>query len=318
LKWQRSTPEPAAAPDTGSSGTGAETHRTSAPTPTPAARVRRADRERSRRVLAFETLRSIHTATVPVAAPRPDRLALLPAQARDAAPDRVPTALPEPPPLDTGLRGALHARRSSFGRFSAQRPTTAAQLSAVLAAAVSGAALACNITDPDGRGPVKLYAFVNHVEGIAPGTYEYDQALHDPALHDPAPAALRLVAAGPPGEFLQRNYFLANYNLEQAGAVIVPTVRTHAVLDAVGDRGYRFVNALIGAAAQAVYTASAAAGLACGVALGFDAISYIEHLGLADDGEIPLLTMLIGDERPRPADFRYEFAPAGTAEGDET
>ena len=59
---------------------------------------------------------------------------------------------------------------------------------------------------------------------------------------------------GAPGAFLQANYFLSNYNLEQAGAVMVPTVRTHDVLDAVGDRGYRLVSALIGSVAQAVYT----------------------------------------------------------------
>ena len=74
------------------------------------------------------------------------------------------------------------------------------------------------------------------------------------------PASCGWSGAGPPGEFLQRNYFLANYNLEQAGAVVVPAVRTGAVLDAVGDRGYRLVTALIGAARQTVYTAAAALG----------------------------------------------------------
>lgn len=113
---------------------------------------------------------------------------------------------------------------------------------------------------------------------------------------------------GRPGEFLQRNYFLANYNLEQAGAVLVPTVRTTAVLDAVGDRGYRLVNATIGAVAQSLYTAASAVDLGCGVALGFDNISYIEELGLDGTGEAPLLIMMIGNERPAPADFRYEIA----------
>ena len=53
------------------------------------------------------------------------------------------------------------------------------------------------------------------------------------------------------------------------------------MLDAVGDRGYRLVNATIGAVAQNVYIAAAALGLGCGVALGFDNVSYIEQLGLA-------------------------------------
>jgi nitroreductase len=89
--------------------------------------------------------------------------------------------------------------------------------------------------------------------------------------------------------------------------VNVPAARTHAVLDAVGDRGYRLVHAVVGGISQAVYTASAAAGLACGVALGFDAISYTEELGLEETGELPLLIMMIGHERPRQADFRYEI-----------
>ena len=82
--------------------------------------------------------------------------------------------------------------------------------------------------------------------------------------------------------------------------MVVPAARTHAVLDAVGGRGYRLVNAVVGGISQAVYTASAAAGLACGVALGFDAISFTEELGLDATGEVPLLIMMVGHERPAP------------------
>ncbi|MEU6207959.1 nitroreductase family protein, partial [Micromonospora musae] len=103
-------------------------------------------------------------------------------------------------------------------------------------------------------------------------------------------------------------YFLSNYNLEQAGVVIVPTIRTIAVLDAVGDRGYRLVNATIGAVSQSFYTAAAALDVGGGVALGFDNISFIEELDLDGTGEAPLLIMLLGHERARPADFRYDIA----------
>ncbi len=158
-----------------------------------------------------------------------------------AAPAPVPpggerVGLPAPAPLDVDVRAALRRRRSSFGRFTGRRPTSPAELAAVLAAAAAGAALP---TDATGAGlPLaSLHVFVNHVAGIPPGSYR----------HDPATGELRLVRSGPPGEFLQRNYFLANYNLEQAGAVVVPAVRTGAVLDACGDRGYRLVNALVGA-----------------------------------------------------------------------
>jgi hypothetical protein len=105
--------------------------------------------------------------------------------------------------------------------------------------------------------------------------------------------------------FLQRNYFLPNYNLEQAAVVIVPAIRVTDVLDAAGPRGYNVVNATIGAVAQSFYTAAAALDLGCGVALGFDGVSYIEELGL--DGETPLLIMLAGHERALPSDYRYDL-----------
>ncbi|GIH73276.1 nitroreductase family protein [Sphaerimonospora thailandensis] len=266
-----------------------------APSVPAAARVRRADVERSRTVLTFDAVRKMQAATAQNATARPDVNALVPAAAPPARHDRTEVTLPAARPLDTDVRRALRRRRSSFGRFEAQRPLRADQLAATLAAAVAGARLGGDTGDVR---LAKLYAFVNHVEGVAPGSYEYD----------PETRRLRLVKEGGPGAFLQKNYFLSNYNLEQAGAVLVPTVRTGAVLDAVGDRGYRLVNATIGAVSQAVYTAASALEIGCGVALGFDNISYIEELGLEETGEAPLLIMMIGNERPAPADFRYEIA----------
>ncbi|MEN8655600.1 SagB family peptide dehydrogenase [Streptomyces sp. 21So2-11] len=257
--------------------------------------VQHTDVERSRTVLTFDSLLKMQAATAHRAPRRPAPGALAAAAALPVDPDRVEAPLPAAQPLDTDVRTALRRRRSSFGRFDAQRPVTGAQLAAALAAAASGSKIG---GDSHGVALAKLYAFVNHVEGLAPGSYEYD----------PQARSLRLVKEGRPGEFLQKNYFLSNYNLEQAGAVLVPTVRTTAVLEAVGDRGYRLVNATIGAAAQSLYTACSALDLGCGVALGFDNISYIEELGLEKTGEAPLLIMMIGNERPAPADFRYEIA----------
>ncbi|MEU7040602.1 SagB family peptide dehydrogenase [Streptomyces varsoviensis] len=262
-------------------------------------RVRHAEQEKSREPRTFETLEAMHAATRLGAADRPDRTALAAARARPPrAGDAI--ALPEPAPLDATVRGALRARRSSFGRFAAEQPLTEDQLSAVLYAAVAGGALPCDVAPAGGEGPslVKMYAFVNHVEGIAPGVYEYA----------PDGNTLRPVADGPQGTFLQQNYFLSNYNVEQAGVVLVPTLRAAAVLDAVGDRGYRLVNAVVGAVAQATYSACGALGLGCGAALGFDNISYIDRMGLDGTDEVPLLITLIGNERSDGADFRYEIA----------
>ncbi|HST67803.1 MAG TPA: SagB family peptide dehydrogenase [Mycobacteriales bacterium] len=256
------------------------------------ARVRRSDAGRSTRFAEFGTVRSVHEATVD-GGPRPGTDALAAAVPGPAAAGGHP--LPPTAPMGTDVRTALRARRSSFGRFSGLVPTTRPQLAALLAATAAGAALP---TDLGTTELAAIYVFVNHVEGLDPGSYRYD----------PGTRTLSPVTAGPPGEFLQRNYFLANYNLEQAGAVIVPAVRTGAVVAATGDRGYRLVTAVIGAAAQAVYTAAAALGIACGVALGFDSVSYVEELGLEGTGEVPLLLMMVGHETGRPADFRYELA----------
>ncbi|MFD9974013.1 nitroreductase family protein [Streptomyces sp. NPDC059017] len=265
--------------------------------PAATAAVRRRDQERSRTVLAFDAVTRMQEATEEHAARRPAAGALAPAAAPVPGPGLPAVPLPAPLPLDADVRTALRDRRSSFGRFDAGRPLSAERLASCLAAAAAGASLGGDTGT--GTTPIAgLYAFVGHTEGIAPGTYSYDAAAH----------TLRLLKAGPPGTFLQKNYFLANYNLEQTGAVLVPTVRTGAVLDAVGDRGYRIANAVVGAISQSVYTAASALGVGCGVALGFDNISYVEELGLERTGEAPLLIMMLGNERPGPADFRHEIA----------
>ncbi|MFG2881181.1 nitroreductase family protein [Streptomyces sp. NPDC048297] len=270
-----------------------------APAPeTPGARVRRSPSEKSRRVLTFPTLRQVHAATVEGASDRPAPGALAPALARPApapAGDRVP--LPEPAPLDATVRRALRQRRSSFGRFTSADPLDPARLSAALAAAVSAGTLDSDAETPGAAPLTRLFVFVNHVRGVPAGLYAYDRDTGE----------LVPIRTGDHGLFLQENYFLANYNLEQAAAVLVPVVRTHTVLDAVGDRGLRLVNAVVGATAQAVYTAASAAGTGCGVALGFDCVSYAEEFGGSDQGEIPLLIMMIGNERPRPAEYRYDI-----------
>lgn len=247
--------------------------------------VRRADRERSRTVIRFDTVRQVHRATLTDAASPPPADAV-----RGAAPRPVPVAgdriaLPPPAPVTAGLRGSLRARHSCFGRFAAEPALEPERLAALLAAA----------THPLTR----LFVFVNHVRSIPPGSYLYDQEDRD----------LRLVTAGPQGSFLQRNYFLDNYNVEQAAVVMVPTLRVPALLDAVGDRGLRLSGATIGGIAQAVYLASAGLGLGCGVALGFDGVSYCEALGLDADDEYPMLIMMAGHEHD-PASYQFDLTGA--------
>ncbi|MFI8513409.1 nitroreductase family protein [Streptomyces sp. NPDC085460] len=259
--------------------------------------VRHRDLERSRTVIGFPTVRAMHAATLAGATDRPAAGALAAAAVRPPAEERDRVALPAPALPEVPVRRVLRERRSSFGRFDAARPLTPGELSAVLAACA--ATSLGGEADPGGGGSlVRLYVFVNHVEGIEPGAYAYD----------PDDGGLLPVVPGAQGDFLQANYFLANYNLEQAGAVLVPTVRTAAVLDAVGDRGYRIAVGTAGAVAQTFYLAASALGVGAGVALGFDNVSFVERLGLAGTEEAPLLIMPLGHERPRPADFRHEIA----------
>jgi SagB-type dehydrogenase family enzyme len=258
--------------------------------------VRHSDQEASRAVITFEPVRRMQAATADGCATRPAPTTLLPALALPVRANTARCPLPPTGQLDMNIRTAVRRRRSSFGRFQAACPVPARQLATALAAAA--AAIPATDVTTAGSPLVKLYAFVNHVDGIAPGNYEYD----------PTTRELAQLSTQVPGPFLQRNYFLSNYNLEQSAAVIVPTIRTGPVLRAIGDRGYRLINASIGAVAQALYTASAAMGIGCGVALGFDNVSFIEELRLEGTDETPLLVMMIGNERPVPADFRYEIA----------
>ncbi|MFE5944685.1 nitroreductase family protein [Streptomyces sp. NPDC056480] len=259
--------------------------------------VRHRDVERSRTVIEFPTVLAMHAATVSGAADRPAPGALAPAAARPVPAGGTRVPLPAPAFPEVPVRRVLRSRRSSFGRFDAADPVTPGQLSSVLAACA--ATFLGGEADPDGTlRQVRLYAFVNHVQDIAPGAYVYDPDAGD----------LALVVPGPQGAFLQENYFLANYNLEQAGVVLVPTVRTKAVLDAVGDRGYRLAVGTAGAVAQTFYLAASALSLGAGVALGFDNVSFVERLGLEGTAEAPLLIMPLGNERPGPADFRHEIA----------
>ena len=240
------------------------------PGPAGAVAVRRRDQEQSRVVRTFDAVRRIHRATAQAAGarPAPGSLAAAAAAPTTGGGDRI--ALPPAKLSDVPVRAALTRRRSSFGRFDASVPMTTADLASLLVAA-QAAQLPTEVTAPGDGHLVKLYAFVNHVRGIPAGSYEYDPAHHQ----------LRTVNTGSPAIFLQRNYFLPNYNLEQAAAVVVPTVRVNAVLDATGPRGYNVVNATIGAVAQTFYTAAAALGLGCGVALGFDA--RLLHRGARPD-----------------------------------
>jgi SagB-type dehydrogenase family enzyme len=288
------------------------------------AAVRIREQERSRRVLTFPMLAAALRAAVS------EQSAVPPEQASrravtdwpavtGAAPDggfelpRAAAAWPRhgrrlrlPPPAATpvGSRDAVRTRQSDFGRFSASPVMTAGQLSRLLTAALAGGTLQC------GARPARLstmYVFANHVAGIAPGAYWFDDGRIQADGSAPDEGELVEIKPGQHGAFLQWTYSLSNYNLEQAAAVIVPVVRSASLIEAAGPRGYWLANAAAGAAAQYIYIAASGLGLGCGAVLGFDAVSYSELLGLDEEHGTPLLAVMAGRERTGTASFRYEL-----------
>jgi SagB-type dehydrogenase family enzyme len=261
-----------------------------------APRVVRTEAERSRKVVRFPLVEDVHRACLSTETPAAGRPTLADADIRAGRSGGDPIALSveDRPDEQPGITEVLRSRRSSFGRFSASTPLTVAELSRVLRLGGHGRHLG---TDVRGLGDAprltRLGVFVNHVAGLEPGAYEYDPVGH--ALY-PVPGAAV-------GLFLQRNYFLDNYNVEQAGAVLCVLGRPTAAVDTLGDRGYRVVNAEVGAVAETVYLAAAALGLSCGAALGFDNVSYRERLGLVDTDQWPLLILMIGRDRADTADI---------------
>ncbi|GAB3709378.1 SagB family peptide dehydrogenase [Nocardiopsis oceani] len=277
-------PEPVRQGDTGTGPTRAVDPRAGSPRPSVTLR----ETELSRRTLRFPQVTGAHAQTLTAdGEPGDDRLA----PARDWPPVSPGPVhlLPEPTRLDFPVTTALRERRSSFGRFSSPPELPQADLAAVLTAAESASTLLHS------TGLSRVSVHVNHVDGLAQGSYD----------HLPRDGGLSPLNEHPVGEFLQRNYFLNNYNLEQCAAVLTVLARPRAVVEAAGPRGYRLVNAEVGAVTQSVYLACAALGIGCGAALGFDNVSYREELGLSDDREWPLIILMIGHERDRQPEFVY-------------
>ncbi|SCG46241.1 SagB-type dehydrogenase domain-containing protein [Micromonospora echinaurantiaca] len=155
-------------------------------------------------------------------------------------------------------------------------------------------------TGSGGPALTRLWVFANHVDGLATGSYAYCPRRH----------ALLPAGAAPEGgmsAFLQQQYFLTNYTMGQVGAVLAVSGRLDAVLDAVGPRGYRILNAEIGAVAQRAYCAATAQRIGCGAVLGFDNVAMDEALGLTGTDERTVLFLLLGRHPDAVADLAYRL-----------
>jgi SagB-type dehydrogenase family enzyme len=254
--------------------------------------------ERSAEVLRFEQVERAHRATLLDGA----GIAVRPVAAAGSGvvPAPVPAAehvvLPPPDRGATGLATALRRRRSSFGGFTATPELTLGELGTVLAGASSAQRYSADVKTPD--APLtRLYVLANRVAGLTPGTYAYESGGH----------RLRAIEERAVGEFLQKAYYLTNYNLDQVAAVAAIAANLDSGLRLYGARGYRVLNAEVGAVAQTAYVAACAAGVGCGAVLGFDNIAIDESLGLDRDDERTFLFLLLGHERADSADYDYRL-----------
>ncbi|GAA4897600.1 SagB-type dehydrogenase family enzyme [Stackebrandtia albiflava] len=249
--------------------------------------------ERSRVTHRFDQVTAVVEATlVPQALPDVEVVSRV---AAPASPEPVPLPEVSLDAVEGGVSAILARRRSSFGTFSSKTPLSAEELATLLRVTARG----CRLRTDAGRADfARLAVFVNHVAGIAPGAYLYDEER----------SGLVLVDGEAPGELLQTMYFLDNYNVEQAAAVISVLVPVESVLDAVGDRGVRLLNAVVGSATQSCYVAASALDVACGAALGFDNVSYAERLRLSGSDEWPMIMLMVGRDRDDQADFAYPLS----------
>jgi SagB-type dehydrogenase family enzyme len=254
--------------------------------------------ERSRELITFEQVEQVHRAVLDDRREPPD-----PAEVRALEPAARPPdeGIALPPPLAArmgrDIGEVIRFRRTSFGSFTGSRRLGLDELGTVLAGTAAARDYTADVVPAD-VGLTGLYVLANRVTGLAPGTYAYDREGH----------RLHAIQERPLADFLQRNYYLSNYNLDQVGAVLAISARWESALRTCGNRGYRLLNSEVGATAQTTYTAAAALGVGCGAVLGFDNIAMDEALGLDGSDERTFLFVLLGHERADRADFDYRLA----------
>lgn len=209
-------------------------------------------------------------------------------------------SLPEPSValLQEDLLTVLARRQSSFGRFLGTSSLALVELATLLAfTAVANTYESDLETGSSAYHLTRLMVIVNRVQDLPKGVYSYDHVQH----------CLRIVRQGDLSAKLQKHYLLQNYNLAEAGAIIVIVGKPYQMLQAYGNRGYRILNAEVGLAVQHIYMACAALSLNCGATLGFENLVVDGWLDLTDAEEHAMLPLLVGHGLKGDADFDARF-----------
>ena len=254
--------------------------------------------ERSKTLLKFDLAADVHQSALVQDEPRP----LLTAAVGYAEWQPVTPSKPLPP-IDSTMfnidtASVFYQRRSSFGRFSSERPITTAQLGQVLYATTALQGYRSDLS-PDGTNTylTRLVVYCNNVAGLNRGVYVYDATNH----------GLSTVIEADYTTYWQPNYFLHNYNLNETAVIVGIIAKTEAVIDLLGNRGLRVLHAEVGMMTQGLYLATAALGLGCGAVLGFNNININQLFSLGDSKERTLILVMIGGERRNPGHFISEI-----------
>ncbi|MDO5049892.1 MAG: nitroreductase family protein [Actinomycetaceae bacterium] len=195
-------------------------------------------------------------------------------------------------PQKTQWWEALHERQTSFGRF-----TGASYSEQTLTDLLEAGDQACEqFVRPGNKEGVKweYLVFVNNIEGLDPGLYRYREG------------NLESLQEEPQQDFLAGTYFLKNYDGRKAAATIIPCGNVFEVSKKWGVRGYRLINAVIGAACQAISVEAVRLGIGTGTALGFDADAHAQHAGMDKDKMTPMLMIMTGVDNPHAGQFRTD------------
>lgn len=182
----------------------------------------------------------------------------------------------------------LMRRQSSFGRFTG-RGFGKEDLLGLLSRADRVSALVA----PPSSVVWEYLVYVARVDDVEPGLYRYR----------PFSGDLELVSTEDQSEFLASTYFLKNYDGKKAAATVIPCANVYECARKWGVRGYRLVNAVIGAACQALSVEAARRGLGSGTALGFDAEAHADHAGLDKESMTPMLMIMTGVDDPLSGQF---------------